>query len=76
MAEIETAPGPTEKPPVVDHHHKADSVQSSNDEKATPSHGHGHEHRDNKPPPETEELSDAYDPNVYARSSRLGPTPY
>jgi hypothetical protein len=75
MAEIETTPGLTEKPPVVDLHYKTDSVHSSNDEEPSLSHGHDHEHRDNKPPPETEELSDIYDPNVYAGASRLSLAP-
>ena len=73
MAEIETAPGPAEKPPVIE----TKSVHSSNDEKASPSHEHEHkhEHKDDKSAPETEELSDAYDPNVYAGASCLIPTP-
>lgn len=76
MAEIETTPGPTEKPLVVDHYHKTDLVHSSNDEKPSSSRNHNHEHGDNEPPPETEEVSDVYDPNVYAGAPRFSPTPY
>jgi len=75
MAETETTLGLTEKPAVVDLHYKTDSVHSSNDEKPSTSHNDDHKHRDNKPSPETEELSDIYDPNVYAGASRLSPTP-
>jgi hypothetical protein len=75
MAEIETTPGPTEKLPVIDHHHKTDSVHGSNEEKAPTSHDHDHEHKDNQPPSETEELSEGYDPNVYAGTSCLIPRP-
>jgi len=75
MAEIELTPGLTESPPIVDLPYKTDSVHSSNDEKPSPSHEHGHEHTYNKPSPETEELSDIYDPNVYAGASHLSPTP-
>jgi len=72
MAEVETAPGPVEKPLVVDHHQR-ESVHSSNDEKA--SHKHEQEHRDNEPAPGSEKLSDVYDPNVYAGVPRLRSPP-
>lgn len=76
MAEIETTPGPTEKPLVVDQYHKTDLVHSSNDEKTPSSHDHTHEYRDIEPPPETEEVSDVYDPNVYAGAPRFNSTSY
>jgi len=75
MAEIEMTPGLTESRSVVDLPYKTDSVHSSNDEKSSPSHENGHEHTYDKPSPETEDLSDIYDPNVYAGASRLSPTP-
>jgi hypothetical protein len=65
MAEIETALPPAEKPTVVDHHRRTESVHSSKDEEASPSHEHDPVHKGNQPAPETEELNDLYDPNVY-----------
>jgi hypothetical protein len=68
MAENETTSPPTETPSVGNHHRNTGSAHSSNDEKASPAHEHEHEHRDDKVAPETEELNDLYDPNVYVRA--------
>lgn len=74
MAEIETDSGPAGEPPMIDRH-ETKSVHSSNDEKPSPSYEHEHEHGGDEPAPETEELGDTYDPNVYTGASHLSSAP-
>lgn len=72
--EIVLAPA-AEEAPVVDHNHTTESVDSPNNEKASPSHKYEQEHRDTNHGLETEGLSDVHAPNVYVEAGVLTSSP-